>query len=140
MNKDKYSNLNLYFITYKKLGSVNDVCKDDYKHIIRFIKRRAREIVKLAFELDSKGKLHLHAMIELDRSPYIKKWIHKGFNVDIRPIYDKETLEIYMDKQASKNPKDFEEIVQYSTEHCLFLSDIEDEGNSQDGNNNKDDY
>lgn len=75
-----------YLITYKILGT-KFVNEQSYLEPMQVIGSKG-ELIDYNFENDSKGVLHLHAIIKCKRSPTIRSMIIKGFHMNCKHIDD----------------------------------------------------
>lgn len=110
-------NTNRFLVTYKKLGKNDDVTELTYNSCIAKLKRGG-EIIFDNFEVDSKGKLHYHALwVSKRNDPFIKGYVMRGFNTDFRLMYDEESAKKYITKVEGKRTNQQREAAEYFATH-----------------------
>lgn len=87
----------IFFITYKQLcnfpePTVNTYDKCHYKLFT------LSTILREVYERDSRGKIHYHAVVLIEKGFYLKRIIIQGMSMKAIPVYDFNDLESYLNK------------------------------------------
>lgn len=94
----------MYAVTIKKTGCSNYVDNDYYRPYLSFLSQEYG-LVTYSYELDSKHRLHVHAMCE--KNPYLKlKEYKKNIMTFCRKIYDDDGWLSYINKVVNANDED----------------------------------
>lgn len=83
--------------TYKKSGKADNVKSSDYLHILTVLKRHGN-VTRNYYEKDSKGKWHVHGVVELPKGFYRARVCLPGYHVHFKEIWNEEGWEDYMRK------------------------------------------
>ena len=87
--------MKVYAITIKRLGSKLPT-KDNYEAIfIAWYMVHRVHVPFRVYEHDSRGKLHMHGILECPKNFYMKHLIAKGFNLHLRELKTKRDREAW---------------------------------------------
>lgn len=91
--------------TFKKLGRENPT-HDDYVPVIEVLQKYGL-ITHSSFERDSKGKIHVHGIVQLRKGFFRKRLEVCGFHLKLVEIYDQSGWESYINKNQMINNNDY---------------------------------
>lgn len=86
----------LYGFTIKRNDTPNPT-QECYLPILKNLASKGT-IVDYVYETDSKGRLHIHGILEVVKQPYFKSLIPKGYHFKYEGLYDKSGWERYIHK------------------------------------------
>lgn len=96
------SNNTYYAVTIKyNVGPADSVLRCHYEVWVERAIEKGLEVHKMAYEYDSKGRLHIHLLASGRNNMYQKKYVLRGYNQDIQKLNtqeDKFRWEEYLDK------------------------------------------
>lgn len=78
--------MTLYGFSIKR-NDVKNPTQQDYIPILKILTNKGT-ISDFVYETDSKGKLHIHGILEVIKTPYFKSLIPKGYGTKFEEIYD----------------------------------------------------
>lgn len=90
--------MTLYGFSIKR-NDVKAPTQQDYMPILKGLSRKG-DIIEFIYETDSKGKLHIHGILEVNKTPYFKTLVPKGYGTKFELIYDLEGWKRYMHKDV----------------------------------------
>lgn len=109
----------MYAVTVKKTGSNNFVENDYYDKYLAFL-NRCFGLHTYHFELDSKKRLHFHALCE--KNPYKVLTCYPEVHTKVRKIYDATGWIDYIKKDSKNKYEDENVLIQNSVQHkYLFV-------------------
>lgn len=90
-----------YFITYKYIRTAENIeIGEGYYNIpLEIIKQQATEIKRIAFEHDSRKRLHMHVICQMKKRPSMRAMALKGYSVNIKYVFDEDKLNQYLNKE-----------------------------------------
>lgn len=89
----------LYAFTYK-IDDVEDPSEYDYEARILGILRRKYDLIDHVYEHDSKGKLHVHGIVDFGfKVPRFTTMVPKGIHSNHKMIYDLDGWRRYLLKE-----------------------------------------
>lgn len=90
--------LKSYCFTYKKNhGKPEDILMTDYSEVLSHLNEKGK-LVAYEFEKDKNGRLHVHGIVEFERTPQFKKMVPHGFHSHFEVMYNEEGWKKYMKK------------------------------------------
>lgn len=102
MIKSNNTKIRDYGFTYKYLKKV-DVTEEHYEPILKML-NKSGTIIRMVYETDSKGKLHIHGIWQNNgRTPLFKKMCPQGYHSFFEELYDEDGWNRYIDKDYYKN-------------------------------------
>lgn len=110
-----------FFVTYKKNTKVGEYPQSsDYDKAIDLLTRKSELLFK-RFETDSKGRLHLHAVVRFIKGPYIRSMLIQGYSTKFLPVYDMDHLKEYLFKQCETDDQEASLVLEnYFRENYAF--------------------
>lgn len=94
-----------YSFTAKLIRYKQSKCPvDDYEQLLKDWKSKyGCKFLKHVYEVDSKKRIHCHAIVEIPSGTYRKKMMDKRYHIRVDPIYNEIGWCLYMAKaQPSK--------------------------------------
>ncbi len=88
-----------FAFTIKKLGSVSSATEESYKQFFQRLRNCGIEAKYKFAETDSKGKLHYHGLILMNKNFYRNRLRIRGFSTFFKKITDEEGWFQYCTKQ-----------------------------------------
>jgi len=88
----------LYFITFKcNMGDPSDIVFEHYDDCFRKMKRKGI-ILESCYERDSRGRLHIHAILKARPRILLRDFHMYGYSCKIKNVYDGPKLVQYLRK------------------------------------------